>query len=348
MVYLVSPEGVYFELSELPARVSDGAALVSWHEDERTARIVWNHGTEGGLLHLETGEVEDTSFQMSNERTKDVQFLASDTAGKEIWTAWSVDLLETRFFAWTPDEGWERILAGQDDLYIEWFTTPTSADGSAVAFQIFTEADSLFSGKRSLPPGVPNLVVYSLDSGESHRYVPDLPPGDSDCWFIGWIDLISVEYSCWNDEESVQNAYRILVDGSNVVLPYKAETPWFADLLGRETVRDPDAPIELTADPENGTLQSVRVLRDDDAVTVIDAATHLGSTGTNILSFEEIESGVYRMVTRDRIVIGIDTATATIGPTIVAATSDGSPLMERSYSFFGEPTAPDIGIEWGD
>lgn len=348
VAYLVSPEGVYFELSELPPRVSDGATLVSWHEEERQARIVWSHATKGGLLHLETGEVEDTSFQMNTERTKEVQFLGSNAAGKEVWTAWSADLQEERFFAWTSEGGWEQVLTGQNDLYIEWFTIPTSGDGSAVAFQIYTEADSLRTSKRSLPPGKPNLVVYSIDSGENHRYIPGMPPGDSECWFTGWIDPVSVGYSCWNDEEGVQNGYRVLVDGSNAVFPYEAVTPWFSNVRGDGTARHPDAPIELVTQEGDGTLQSVRVLMGDDVVTVIDAATHLGNVGREILSFEDIEPGVFRMVTGDGIVIGIDTTTATIGPTIVAATPDGISLMPRSYVFFKEPTPPGVGIEWGD
>lgn len=346
VVYLVSPEGVYFELAELPVTVSDGATLVSWHEEERTARIVWNDGTKGGLLHLETGEVEDTSFNVDGKQIEDVQFLAANAEGKELWLAWGEDGLKTKISTWTAEDKWTQVLAGQDDLFFEGDPIPTSPDGSAVVFEIYTLADSLSASDRSLPPGVPNFIVYSLDGDESNRYHPSLTDEEPDCWFTGWIDSVSVGYECWNDAEGLQTDYRVLVDGSGSVEPYTPEVSWYGDLLGKVTVRDPSVPIEFVVDPVKGTVTSVRLLTGDDPVTIIDTA-ELGDNGGSIRSIDEIAPGILRLVTWDRIVIGIDTETATIGPTILAK-AEGSPLMARSYIFFDEATPAGVGLAWDD
>lgn len=345
VVYLVSPEGVYFELSELPGRVANGATVVSWHEDDRAARIIWDGGTRGGRLDLETGNVEDTSFGLTSGRTKDVQFLAANAADKEIWSAWGPDGLETRHYAWTPDAEWERILTGQDDLLIEWFVNPTSPDSSAVAFQIFTLADSLYASERSLPPGVPNLVVYSLDTGEDHRYLPAVPYAEPNCWFTGWIDGVSVGYSCWDDVTTTETAYTVYVDGSGRVEEDDGSGPWYTRLLGNETVQHPTEPIELVVDSDTAGVVGVRVLKDTEAVTVIDLDM-LGGSGHTISTFNEVSSGVFRLVTADTIVIGIDIETATVGLIVPAMTASGVPLMGRSYVFYGEATLSGSGLDW--
>ncbi|MCJ7827296.1 MAG: hypothetical protein MUP36_03560, partial [Demequinaceae bacterium] len=271
-----------------------------------------------------------------------------DSSGKEVWRAWGLDGLETKHFAWTSEASWEKILYGQDDLYIEWYVNPTRPDGSAIALQVYTDADSRLAGSRSLPPGVPNLVVYWLDTGESRQFIPAVPYAEPDCWFTGWRDLVSVGYTCWDDVEGIETDFRILVDGSGVIEEDSGSTSWFSELQGRETARHPDAPIELVVDSASGTVRSVQVLREDGAVTVIDEDTHFGGSGRSIASFDEVAPDVFRMVTGDGIVIGIDVETATISPIVVATTESGAPLMDRSHVFFGEATPPGAGLEWGD
>jgi len=346
VAYLVSPEGVYFELSELPGRVADGATLVSWHEDERTARIVWDQGTRGGLLHLESGEVEDTSFGLTAGRTKDIQFLAANADGREIWSAWGLDGLETRFYSWTAEAAWEWILSSQEDLHVEWYVNPTSPDSSAVALQIYTIADSLVASERSLPPGVPNMVVYSLETGEDDRFIPAVPYTEPNCWFTGWIDTTSVGFSCWDDVADVQADFRVYVDGSGRVEEYDGSGPWYSHLIGNETVQHPTEPVVLLVDPDTAGVVGVRVLEDTEAVTVVDLDTHLGGFGHTISTFDEVAPGVFRLVTTDNVVIGIDVEAAVIGPIIVATTPSGVPLMGRSYAFFNEATPSGTGLEW--
>lgn len=348
VAYLVSPEGVYFELSELPGRVANGATVVSWHEDERTARIVWDHGTRGGLLHLETGEVEDTEFFVAGSWTNDVQFLAANAADQEMWSAWGLDDPETGFRMWDPESGeWDPVLSDQDDLHVEWFVNPTSPDSSAVALQIFTLADSQLATERSLPPGVPNFVVYSLGTGEYRRFHPAVPYAEPDCWFTGWIDTESVGFSCWDDAAGIQIDFQVYIDGSGRVEENNGSGPWYTDLLGNETVQHPSEPIELVVDPSTATILGVRVLRETGTVTVVDLDAHLGGSGHLISTFDEISPGVFRLVTTDNIVIGIDIEAAAIGPTILAATPSGIPLMGRSYVFYGEATPSGAGVGWG-
>jgi hypothetical protein len=299
----------------------------------------------GGLLNLETGEVDDTSFGLTAGRTKDVQFLAANADGREIWSAWGLDGLETRFYSWTPEAEWEWILPNQDDLHVEWFVNPTNPDSSAVALQVYSIADSLVASERSLPPGVPNLVVYSLDTGEDDRFLPAVPYVEPNCWFTGWIDVASVGFSCWDDVASVQDDFQVYVDGSGRVEEYDGSGPWYSHLMGSESVRHPTEPIELVVDPDTAGVVGVRVLEDAEAIAVLDQ-THLGGTGHSISTFDEVSPGVFRLVTTDNIVIGIDVETATVGPTIPAMTSSGIPLMARSFVFFGEATPSGVGLEW--
>lgn len=347
VVYLVSPEGVYFELADLPRKVADGPQLVSWHESDRTARIVWNFASEGGLLDLTAGGVDETNFQMSNGRTYNVQFLAANAAGNEVWMARGSDGLENRFELWPGTSPWERILVGQDDLYLEWFTYPANPSDSAIALQVYSTADPAFASARSGLPGEPRLVVYSLDTGEDTFIRPDIPLDHPSCTYLGWIDDVSVGYACWDDATSTQKDFQVFVDGTDRVEPYDWLTPWFADISSGETVRVPDSDLEIVGSPEGGTISEIRLLTTSGPMVLVDA-TMLGPEGGQIESLDQVAPGVFRLVTWDGIVIGIDTRSATIGPTILPTTQDGTPLMSHSYVFFGEASPPQAGIVWGE
>ncbi len=347
VVYLVSPEGVYFELAELPQKVADGPQLVSWHEADREARIVWDFASEGGLLDLTAGGVDETNFQMSSGRTYNVQFLAGNAAGDEVWMARGSDGLENRFELWPNKSPWERILVGQNDLYLEWFTFPASPSGSAIALQVYSTADPAVASARSGPPGEPRLVVYSLDTGEDRFIRPQMPMAHPSCTYLGWIDDSSVGYACWDAATSTQTDYQLFVDGTDRVEPYEWPTPWFADISSGEIVQVPDSNLEVVGSPAGGTIIAVRLLTDSGPISLVDAAM-LGPEGGKIESFDQVAPGVFRLVTWDAIVIGIDTRAATIGPTILPATPDGSPLMPHSYVFFGEASPPRAGIVWGE
>ena len=80
----------------------------------------------------------------------------------------------------------------------------------------------------------------------------------------------------------------------------------------------------------------------------IDQDKQFGGVGRDVKSFDAIAPGVYRLITWDGLVIGVDTTAGTIGPTIVATTPDGVPLMAHSYVFFGESTPPGVGFVLGD
>jgi hypothetical protein len=345
VVYLVSPEGVYFELAELPQKVADGPQLVSWHEADRTARIVWNYASEGGLLDLTVGGVDETNFQMSSGRTHTVQFLAANAAGYEVWMAQSEDGLENRFELWPSESPWERILVGQDDLYVEWFTYPASPSGSAIALQVYSTADSAFASERSGPPGEPRLVVYSLETGEDVLIRPDLPLDNPSCTYIGWIDEESIGFACWDDATSTQQYFHVFVDGTGRVTPYEGSTSWFTSLSAGEAHRVPDSDLEVVSSVEGGVVE-VRLLTESGSITLIDAAM-LGPGGAQIARFDQVTPGIFRLETWDGIVIGIDTRTATIGPTILPSASNGTLLMPHSYVFFGEASPPGAGTSWG-
>lgn len=334
VAYLASPEGALFELAVLPDRVANGATIVSWHEDTRTARITWDGGVAGGMLDLTTGEVDDTSFQMSTGRTKGVRTLAVNAEGDELWAAFSDDFIETRYFAWSAAGGWNQILSGQDDLYLEFPNRTTDSD--RVAFAIHPVTDSAMDGTRSLPLGVVNFVVYTLSSGSATRVTPGLGSEEAPCWFGGMIDVSGAYVGCWNDAEGTSEDWRVSVDGSGAIAPYEYSSEWFQNLSGETSLSSPDVPLELIIDPDTSGTVAINRRTDEGMVPFIDVPSDFGEVGIYISAIDEVAAGAYRLTTSNRSVWGIDTNTATFAPLVWRAPGDTG--IWPTYVYYGEST----------
>jgi len=112
VMYLESPEGVTFELFELPDRAWDDARVVSWREDQGTAMVWWaaddeNRWGHGGAIDLRTGVLDDLAFGVYGEGAHDIRFITANAQGDELWRAESE--AGFKYYRWSDgadDDGW--------------------------------------------------------------------------------------------------------------------------------------------------------------------------------------------------------------------------------------------------
>lgn len=208
-VYLVDPEGAAFELVELDAEHSVGLRVVSWQEDQRTARIVWDGAGEtvtggGGDLNLDTGEVTPLVFSTPWGVSSTVEPVAVSAAGNELWRAWLGT--HVRYYRYGPADGW--TVASVNDLEgigdrqanPRWDTARlvgetvvgTRPDSAAVVFELRPTGTSAPS----------HVAVYDVDA---EAYVAadvtqdfDSRP-DSDCHVVSWVGDATLSYDCGDD-----------------------------------------------------------------------------------------------------------------------------------------------------
>lgn len=346
VAYLASPEGQYFELVELPANASDGATIVSWHEDERTARIQYENGLKGGLLNLETGTVDATSFAMSTGRTNNVTFLTANAEGHEVWMAQGGEEgTEFRYFEWSPEGRWDRILAGQDDLVPGW-ASQVSSDQSAIAFEVYSDVDSAFASDRSKPPGEPQVVIYTVGTLKSNLAAPRPPAGAEYCAPAGWIDSGSLAFGC-STIDGAYTIYRLFLDGSTPAEPFTGYLTLWESIYDQDSYAVPDTPFVLTSAVEDSRIYAVQLVTETGPVTL--ATDDDPFMGRDILpvAFTRVGEGAYRLETLGGVVVGFDAASGTATPIVPAGTSSGT-LLPRTYAFYNEGASPRPAYGPGD
>ncbi|WP_152659553.1 hypothetical protein [Demequina salsinemoris] len=172
VLYLVSPEDVYFEVGELPERMWDDARVVSWVEDDGYVRVTWSGGDYGARYDLLTGATEDVVFSAYGETADSNSFVSADAEGNELWSATSES--GTKLYRWdaaTGDWSAASVVDDHPELdawwdYIEWETV-TSDDGDSV---LLVEYD----GGRGSGATTGRFGVYDLASDTSSEFtVPE-------------------------------------------------------------------------------------------------------------------------------------------------------------------------------
>lgn len=137
VLYLVSPEGVHFDLGTLPEETWDDTRVVTWHEQSHTVRLAWisAQGDAGGLYDLRTGALDPLHMNVNGEPATHYTFIAGNAQGDELWRAESSEGF--KYYRWTAREGWHASAlvdnaAEADYLEENWgFLAPTlSADGN--------------------------------------------------------------------------------------------------------------------------------------------------------------------------------------------------------------------------
>ncbi len=141
VIYVVSPEDVYFEVAELPERMWNDARVASWVEGEEYVRIAWGLG-EAGRYDLRTGTSEDLEFAVYGAASDSVSFVAADAAGDELWRAHSAN--GVKYYRWTESGGWKASALVAEAPEADWLaTTPglsfaqaVSGDGETVVLTV--------------------------------------------------------------------------------------------------------------------------------------------------------------------------------------------------------------------
>ena len=344
--YLVSPGGTAFEVVELPASYDTLPTLVSWSEEDRTARFAWDFSNRGATIDLTTGTVTDLVLPMSSGPSSNVRFLAADAAGHEAWMAQEADNVGGELFAWSPGAGWSRILADQPDLGLYLGSAPGSPDGTAVLLGVTPTsvpedyyAPYLLGGavsSRSLAFGKPNFVVYSLETGESARFVapPSALASGEVCSMPGWLDVTSVGVGC-----DAGDLLRFSVDGSGTVDRTASDRhepePWREQLEATGAADYPGTPLRFESGGSHG-IASVSLVDPTGATVVIDASAapfnYLG------LDVGQPAPGLFRLRSwtsgdEPSLDVTIDATTGTVMPTYLLGP------YEASIVHFGEATA---------
>lgn len=349
IVYLVSPEGVYFEVTSLPKNITGFPMIVSWHEEQRTARIQWDYSSEGGLLDLSDGSLDPVSFTMDSGPSETEMFLSANAANREVWAAYGSDWLDLRFFTWTASGGWSALFGSNRDVVLTWGNA-SNADGSKVLFEIAHPYDSGLASPRSGAAGHPNLVVYDLDTGKDTLVRPQWPDEANWCSFGGWIDDVSVSYDCWLDVTYEYRLFRVFVDGNKPVQPWEDSSDRREIIEGSVVVLD-GIPLEFVSERDYIQLYEIRMVTEDGPVVVASFDDYLLRSGHPFGGVVERAPGVFRVWTLDGVVLGIDTVTGEAVSYLPGKNSAGESLNPHSYVFFGEGSLPEQGYnygEWGD
>jgi hypothetical protein len=336
-VYLISPEGVYFEVTALPSNIREYPTIVSWHEGTRSAGIQWRYRAEGGLLSLMDGSVSPMSFAMESGTSQSIGFLAANPSNREVWVAYGLEWQDVRFYTWTESESWSALFGSNRDLVQT--GSPSSADGSKVLLEIAQVYDSGLASERSGDPGRPNLVIYNLNTGQD-SFVEPLWPSDSNwCYLGGWIDDVSVSYNCWSDVSEENTTYRVFVDSNRPVQIWDEVTDQ-GKIFEGAVVDLEGTPLEFVSESESTQIYEIRLLTDEGPVTVASYEDYLLRSGHPFGGVIEVAPGVFRVWTYDNVVLGIDATTGTVAPYLPARSPAGDDLLPRSYVFYDEGTTP--------
>ncbi|MDN4480624.1 hypothetical protein [Demequina muriae] len=183
VLYLVSPEERYFELTELPERTWDDARVVSWREGHDTAMIWWaaddaEHGRAGfgGAVDLRSGEVDDLSMAVYGETAWDHRFVMANASGDELWRAESeAGFKYNRWSDGADEDGWvasavvdEFPSADAASFYIGSERPITTADGDRV---LLRPSEELSQDTTTM-----TLFAYDLAADEVTSYRFDRLP----------------------------------------------------------------------------------------------------------------------------------------------------------------------------
>lgn len=213
VVYVVAPDGATFEVARVAPEYSIGLRVVSWQEDARTAHLVWEGDVPagvpsgGGVLDLETGELEPLVFATPWGESSTVKALAVSATGNELWQAWLGT--HQRFYRYGPATGWTvasvNDLEGIGDRTLEsrW-DTATVADDPRLA----TRPDStavLFELRPWRDGPLEEISVYRVDTDAmvavAVNFTVPIEP-DVVCTMAGWTGRSEVTYDCGGHSES--------------------------------------------------------------------------------------------------------------------------------------------------
>ena len=297
VIYLASPEGVLFDLVHVnkPGSV---VQVVSWLTSERKARIQITPmandqpGTHGALVDLQTGAVQDITFSMPTGQSAIETFGAASAAGAELWSAVDPDYTERRYERWTAAGGWTQVLTDADAS--PW-TVLANHDGSVVAAELYSTADSGFASARSGPPGQPVFVVFDVASGSETLVRPSYgPPSDRWCSLAAVSDAGDPVVACWRGD-SQETLWETAADGKPLAELSQADlltmqTP--GALYGATTAELPAQGVALVSAATDAQVYEVSVDSGGSPAVVLKAGSDIPYGGLSQFYAARVAEGV--------------------------------------------------------
>ncbi|MFN3866065.1 MAG: hypothetical protein ACK4MD_05045, partial [Demequina sp.] len=239
VLYLHSPDGVYFEVAELPEEAWDDARVVSWQEDARTLRVWTRDG--GGLFDMTTGEFDPIEFSIGGEPAPLETFVAANALGDELWFAENDN--GGGFYRWSASAGWAKASlwdvapAARHFGDAPGYSEPNlSVDGDAVLLAIAPTTDD---GLEGVPT---SFVEYRLSRDTTAVFDAGLPANALSVYAVTWVDERSVSL-----EVELPDGYRpalvelggqTRIDPQNIAAAKElAALPEWVDVEFREATR---------------------------------------------------------------------------------------------------------------
>ncbi|WP_084125230.1 hypothetical protein [Demequina sp. NBRC 110054] len=161
VLYLVSPEDVYFEVARLPDEIAGGAQIVSWDEDDGWIRLGWWEGSSSARFDYLTGAWEEIVFVSYGETAWHNGFTAANAEGDELWDAYSFG--GRKYYRWDADsEAWSA--SALVDKGSEMRAIATSSDGDRVLVSLEDDQGATTG----------EVYLYTLSSDEVESYTVPL------------------------------------------------------------------------------------------------------------------------------------------------------------------------------
>jgi hypothetical protein len=338
VLYLVSPEGVSFELFGLPKSYSESPKIVSWHEDEKTARIVTSWGEAAALVDLTTGVVDPLSFSMRKGSSQSTHFVAASDANLELWVARGDDWSETRAFTWSPSAGWKRVM-DQGDYYFDDYTLSVSPDGMQAMFRVHDNNASGYASSRSGKPYRPNVIFFDLSTNQDSFVRINYPSWAEYCYMRDWLDD-SPRLGCWDDGESQET---FLVEPSGKLVAVDGERSGIGAMWDLKEYTDPASGIVFKSEAGSHEVFEAWVPGPDGAVMVAEAGDQWPRSGVTLTRVVLVKPGLFRVETQQDGTYVIDTLNAQMSTLRDPVDPTYAGLYPGSLVYFGEATDPRAG-----
>ncbi len=188
VLYLHSPDGVYFEVAELPEQWWEDTRVVSWDEDARSVRL-WSRDA-GARYDLETGKIEEVEFSIGGSPAGAERFVAADAGGAELWFASNDN--GAGFYRWSGGQ-WEKAATWDDapaarvpEQAPGMTVSPLDSTGSRVVLTVATDGEGF-------APRPSDVVVYDLTADAASVY--PVSEGAGATWMAPWwVDGMTVAF----------------------------------------------------------------------------------------------------------------------------------------------------------
>jgi hypothetical protein len=350
VIYLASPEGVLFDVAHVnkPGSV---VQVVSWLASERKARVQITPmandqpATGGALVDLQTGAVQDMTFSMSTGQSAVENFGAASAAGAELWSAVDPNFSERRYERWTAAGGWKQVLTDAD---VSQWTAIANHDGSFVAAELYSTADSGFASARSGPPGEPVFVVYDVASGSQTLVRPSYgPTSDRWCNLSAVSDAGDPVVTCWHGY-SQQTLWAKAADGKPLAELSQANLVTMqmsGALYGVAKAELPAQGLTVVSAASDAQVYEVSVDSGGSPVAVLKAGSDIPYGGLTQFYASRVADGVTLVMANEACAI-IDTKNAH-AVTLASATSGIVGCIGYGHGNGNPPSYPYGGGEGG-